>query len=165
MARCLIIGCGCRGRMLARALAQAGHAVRGTTRDARRLSDIERTGAQAVLADPDRVASMVPAFEHVAVACILLGSATGGGAKVAALHSERLAMLLSKVVDTTIHGVVYECRGTVTEELLRRGAERVRSFGEDSRAACALLDADPDDHELWLRAALDAIERVLERRP
>jgi Trk K+ transport system NAD-binding subunit len=41
LARCLIIGCGCRGRMLARELVKDGHAVRGTTRDRARLAAIE----------------------------------------------------------------------------------------------------------------------------
>src|SRR5437588_2345937 len=96
-----------------------GHAVRGTTRDASRLAEIEATGAQAVLGDPDRVATIVDAFEHVTVACILLGSATGSDEELAALHSERLEMVLWRMVDTTIHGVVYESSGSVSEELLR----------------------------------------------
>jgi prephenate dehydrogenase len=33
MARALIVGCGCRGRMLGRRLVDAGWLVRGTTRD------------------------------------------------------------------------------------------------------------------------------------
>ena len=33
MARVLIVGCGGRGRALARELVAAGHTVRGTTRD------------------------------------------------------------------------------------------------------------------------------------
>ena len=141
-----------------------GHAVRGTTRDASRLAEIEATGAQAVLGDPDRVATIVDAFEHVTVACILLGSATGSDKELAALHSERLEMALSRMVDATIHGVVYESSGSVSEELLRGGAHRVRSFAEDSRAACELLNADPREPRVWVGAALHAVERVLERR-
>jgi hypothetical protein len=161
VARCLIIGCGCRGQTLARELVARGHTARGTTRNPGRLDAIEAAGAQPVLADPDRVATMVGAFEHVTVACLLLGSASGSEEQLAALHGERLDMVLSKMVDTTIHGVVYESRGTVDEQLLRAGAERVRAFGEDSRAACALLNADPSDEQAWLEAAVDAVERVL----
>jgi putative NADH-flavin reductase len=163
VARVLIIGCGCRGRMLARSLVARGHAVRGTTRDPGRLAEIEGAGVQARLADPDRVATIVPAFDHVTVACVLLGSATGSDEELAALHSHRLQAALTKMVDTTIHGVVYECRGTVARELLRGGAALVRSFSDRSLAACAMLDADPADHEAWVGAAVGAVERVLER--
>src|SRR3954465_1391730 len=44
MARVLIGGWGCRGGALARALGDAGHAVRGTTRAVDRLADIEAAG-------------------------------------------------------------------------------------------------------------------------
>ena len=60
MARALIVGCGCRGRALAGELVTAGHEVRGTTRRSERLAEIEATGAEAVLADPDRLATVVP---------------------------------------------------------------------------------------------------------
>ena len=39
MARVLIVGCGCRGQSLAAALGE--HAVRGTTRSAERLPELE----------------------------------------------------------------------------------------------------------------------------
>jgi len=162
VARFLIIGCGCRGRMLARALVGRGHAVRGTTRDHAQFGDIEAVGAEPFLADPDRIATVVPAFEHVTVACILLGSATGSAEQLAALHSERLQMALTKMIDTTIHGVVYERRGTAPQAVLERGAELVRSFSDRSLAACAMLDADPGDHRAWLGTALAAVEGLLE---
>jgi hypothetical protein len=162
VARVLIIGCGCRGRLLARALVARGHAVRGTTRDSARLADIEAAGAQARLADPDHVATMVAAFDHVSVACVLLGSAAGSEEELAALHSHRLRAALTKMVDTTIHGVVYERRGSVRQELLGGGAELVGSFSDRSLAACAMLDADPSDHDAWVGAALAAVDRVLE---
>ena len=161
MARCLIIGCGCRGQALARELIGQGQAARGTTRDPARLAAIAATGAEGVLADPDRVATLVDALDHVSVACILLGSATGPADEVAALHSTRLEMLLTKVVDTTIRGVVYEVCGSVEPAVLAAGAERVRSFGERSLARWALLEADPVDHPAWLAAAVAAVGGVL----
>ena len=159
--RCLIIGCGCRGRILSRELVTRGDAVRGTTRDPARLASIEAAGAEAVLGDPDRVATLVAALEHVTVACILLGSATGSAAQLAALHSTRLEMLLTKIVDTTIRGVVYEARGSVDAELLAGGAERVRAFGERSLAGWELIEADPGDHTVWLAGAVAAVDGVL----
>jgi Trk K+ transport system NAD-binding subunit len=67
MARVLIVGCGCRGRALARVLAADGHAVRGTTRDPARSADIASSGAEATVADPDRLATLMPAIEGVTV--------------------------------------------------------------------------------------------------
>jgi hypothetical protein len=162
LARCLIIGCGCRGRQLAGKLREAGVAVRGTTRSAERLAEIEAAGVQAVLADPDRVATLVPAFEHVSVVCVLLGSAAGTPDAVRALHGTRLEMLLTKLVDTTARGVVYESRGSVDDAVLAGGAERVRGFAERSLARYALLEADPGDPTAWVTAAASAVRQVID---
>ena len=164
MARCLIIGCGCRGQALAQALVERGHAVRGTTRDPARRPAIEKTGAQAVVADPDQVGTIIAALEHVTVALILLGSARGSAPALAALHGPRLEMLLTRMVDTTIKGVVYEARGSVDSELLKAGSVAVRAFEGRSRARVALLDADPRQPEIWLAQALGAVEAMLAPR-
>ncbi|MBV8997952.1 MAG: hypothetical protein JO304_02765 [Solirubrobacterales bacterium] len=161
MARCLIIGCGCRGRSLARELLTRGHAVRGTTRSPAGLAAIEGVGAEAVLADPDLVATLVRSFEHVGVTCVLLGSAVGGPERLAALHGPRLEMLLTRMLDTTVRGVVYEAAGSVDVELLAAGAEIVRERCEDSRIPYALLRADPGDHRAWTVAAAGAVEIAL----
>lgn len=161
MARCLIIGCGCRGRLLARELVSAGHPVRGTTRWAERAADIEAAGAEPVVADPDRVATLVEAFAHVTVVCVLLGSAVGSDSELVALHGTRLDMLLTKLVDTTARGVVYEARGSVDARVLAGGAERVMDFAQRSLASYALLDADPGAPDGWLAAALAAVEGVI----
>lgn len=160
MARCLIIGCGCRGQLLARELASAGHAVRGTTRSASRLAEIEAAGAEPVLADPDRVSTLVSAFDHVTVVCVLLGSAVGSADAVAALHGTRLDMLLAKLVDTTARGVVYESRGSVAPAVLADGAERVRTYARRSLATYALLDADPASPSSWVSAGVEAVNQV-----
>jgi hypothetical protein len=162
LARCLIIGCGCRGRRLAGELRKSGLAVRGTTRSRGRLEEIEAVGAEAILADPDRVATLVPTFDHVTVVCLLLGSARGCEEAVSALHGSRLEMLLTKLVDTTARGVVYEARGSVDPDVLAGGAERVRSFADRSLAAYALLEADPADLAAWLPAAVRAVDRVID---
>jgi hypothetical protein len=161
LARCLIIGCGCRGQRLAGGLVSRGVAVRGTTRSAERLGEIEAVGAEAILADPDRVVTLVPAFDHVTVVCVLLGSAVGSSEAVGALHGSRLDMLLTKLVDTTARGVVYEARGSVDAALLASGAERVRSFAERSLASYALVEADPADADGWVAAAFAAVQQVI----
>jgi saccharopine dehydrogenase-like NADP-dependent oxidoreductase len=161
LARCLIIGCGCRGRLLAGELAARGHAVRGTTRRPASGGAIEAAGAEAVIADPDRVATLVGALDHVSVACVMLGSASGPPDALAALHGTRLEMLLTKIVDTTIRGVVYEASGSVEAEVLREGAERVRRFGRRSMTDVVVLEADPSDHRAWVAEAADAVVGLL----
>lgn len=165
MARCLIIGCGCRGRSLAGELVAHGHAVRGTTRYADRVAAIEAVGAEAVVGDPDRVATLAPALDHVTVACVLLGSAVGAAGAVAALHGTRLDMLLTRIVDTTVRGVVYEIGGTVDPAVLATGAALVRARCEDARIPYALLEADPADHDTWRLAALAAVDSALAGGP
>jgi uncharacterized protein YbjT (DUF2867 family) len=85
---------------------RAGHSVRGTTRREERLSEIEAAGAQAVIADPDRLATLMPHIQDVSVVCWLLGSVEGEAGN--ALHGPRLESMLVKLVDTPVRGVVYE---------------------------------------------------------
>ncbi len=165
MARCLIIGCGCRGRSLAGELVARGHAVRGTTRSETKLAAIEAAGAEAVLGDPDVVGTLARSFDHVSVACVLLGSATGTEAELSALHGTRLEMLLTKMVDTTLRGVVYEAVGTVDPAVLAAGAALVRACCEDARIPYALLEADPADHEAWRSAAVAGVDSALAGGP
>ena len=123
MARILIVGCGCRGRELAGALLANGHAVRGTTREAARLEEIEAAGAEAVLADPDRLATLVPHLEGVSAVCWLMGRVDEE-----ALHGPRFDAFLEHLVDTPVRGVVYEsaARHPAGAAIARRAAERYR---------------------------------------
>jgi nucleoside-diphosphate-sugar epimerase len=161
LARCLIIGCGCRGRWLSRALIAQGHAVRGTTRTSQGLAEIEACGAEPFLGDPDRVSTIASAFEHVSVVCVLLGSASGATEALESLHGTRLEMMLTKMLDTTIRGVVYESAGTVGRSLLARGSEIVTAACSDARIPFVLLDADPAEPDAWLRGATEAVSSVL----
>jgi Trk K+ transport system NAD-binding subunit len=164
VARCLIIGCGCRGLSLTRDLIAAGHAVRGTTRDPARRSEIEAAGAEVVIGDPDLVATLARSLEHVSVACVLLGSAAGSPERLAALHGTRLDMLLTRTLDTTVRGVVYEAAGSVDRAVLRSGAALVRERCETSRIPYALIEVDPADHDAWTAAGVRAVEAVLAPR-
>jgi uncharacterized protein YbjT (DUF2867 family) len=165
LARCLIIGCGGRGRSLAGELVARGHAVRGTTRHADGVAAIEAVGAEPFVGDPDVVGTLTPALEQVTVACVLLGSAAGPPARLAALHSTRLDMLLTKMVDTTVRGIVYEASGTVDPGVLAKGAALVRERCEDARIPYALLRADPADTGVWTVAAAAAVQRALDGGP
>lgn len=158
----MIIGCGCRGLALTRVLTADGHAVRGTTRRPAWATEIEAGGAEAHIGDPDRVATIAPAFDHVTIACVLLGSAAGASAQIDALHGPRLEMLLTRMLDTTVRAIVYESAGSVDPDVLAGGAERVRTVCQASLIPYAFLDADPGAHQAWLTTALEAVQRCLD---
>jgi uncharacterized protein YbjT (DUF2867 family) len=161
VARCLIVGCGCRGLELTRALRGAGHAVRGTTRNRDRVAEIDAAGAEPFLGDPNLVGTLAPALAHVGVACLLLGNAAGTEEQLLALHGTRLEMLLERMLDTTVRGVVYEAAGTVDAEILRAGAARVQHACERSLIPYVILTADPAAGEAWVDAAMEAVDRAL----
>lgn len=161
MARCLIVGCGCRGLELAGVLLASGHAVRGTTRSAARAQQIAAAGVEPHVGDPDRVATIAPAFAHVGVSCLLLGCARGTDEELRALHGTRLEMLLERMLDTTVRGIVYEAAGSVDKAVLRAGADRVRHACERSLIPHVILEHDPADHAGWLTAAVDGVQRAL----
>lgn len=136
--------------MVARELVARGHSVRGTTRAVERCAAIEAAGAEAVVADPDRVATLAPALAGIAVVCVLLGSASGSAGELADLHGPRLEMLLLRILDTPIRGFVYERpeRGG--------GSELVSAWCERSRIPFAVIDSGAA-----APAVADAVEGVL----
>ena len=156
MARALIVGCGCRGRLLGERLLADGWAVRGTSRREEGLAAIEAAGIEPALADPDRPGTLLDLVVDVAVVYYLLGSASGEGELLDAIHRPRLERLLEHLVDTPVRGFVYEAAGTVDPELLGAGADLVRSAASTWRIPVAVVDADPGDAEGWaerMRAA------------
>ena len=157
MARVLIVGCGCRGRGLAKRLVAAGHAVRGTTRDPEQTGAIEAAGAEAVLADPDRLGTLMRALDGVSVVCWLMGSA-GDAPQV---HGDRLRTLMERLVDTPVRGLVYEGAGSAGEELLSEGAAIVREAARIWRIPVAVIEAEPADGESWLGAAEGGVDDLL----
>jgi len=158
VARVLIVGCGCRGRALAEMLRADGHVVRGTTRgDA--LTEIEGVGAEGVVADPDRLGTIMTKLAGVTAVCWLLGSATGANA--ADLHGPRLETLLERLVDTPVRGFVYEAAGSVDPALLAAGAAAVRDASDRWRLPAEVVEADPADHPVWLTAMTAAVGRLL----
>ena len=62
------------------------------------------------------------------------------------LHEGRLRMLWEKLVDTPVRGVVYE-------GALPQGEAVARTASETWQIPLEILDADPLDHEAWLRRA------------
>lgn len=114
-----------------------------------------------MLADPDRVATLIEALDHVTVVCILLASAEGPPERLRALHETRLEMLLTKLIDTTVRGVVYEARGTVGADVLTGGIRRIEAFAERSHARTVLLEAEPGGASDWVVSALDAVDHAV----
>jgi nucleoside-diphosphate-sugar epimerase len=149
VARVLIVGCGCRGQSLAAALRADGHAVRGTTRDAGRFAAIEAAGAEAVVADPDRLGTIMAQLAGVTAVCWLMGSASGD------VNGPRLESFVERLVDTPVRGIVYEGAGGAA------GAEAVRAASERWRMPAQVVDADPAQHDAWLSAMRAAVERLL----
>ncbi len=157
MARVLIVGCGCRGRSLASALLADGHAVRGTTRDGARITEIETAGAEGVVADPDRLGTLMQALAGVSAICWLMGSA--GDAP--AVNGERLQSLAERLVDTHVRGLVYEAAGAAGPAPLGAGAEIVRQASATWHMPVEVVTESPDDHAAWLEAMRAAVGRIL----
>ena len=152
MARVLIVPCGCRGRALAAELVAAGHAVRGTTRDEVNADAIRAAGAEAYVGDPDRIGTLMDALAGVTVACWLMGTVP-----VPELHEGRLRMLWEKLVDTPVRGVVIDPHPPA----LPQGEHVSRVASQTWQIPLEIIDADPLDHDAWLRAARGAVDRLL----
>lgn len=163
MARVLIVGGGCRGRLLAGELLAEGHAVRITTRGETGRAAIERAGAECWVGDPDRLSTMRGALDRVTILCWMLAGARGGQEQLAALFGERLEFFMTQAIDTTVRGVVYE-RGDEEGgrgELLARGEEVVGRLAELNRIPWAVLRAGAESGEEWRRGARAAIGGLL----
>jgi hypothetical protein len=154
-----MVGGGCRGLQLARELIADGHAVRAVTRSEARRGEIEVAGCECWIGDPDRIGTLRYALDNVTVLLWLLGTATGPN--VADLHGSRLRMMLEKVTDTTVRGVVYEAAGTLDDATLRAGVAEVARARELNEIPGALLEADPGEPQAWVVAARAAIEHLL----
>ena len=153
----LIVGCGCRGRVLGSALGSAGHAVRGTSRSPERLGEIEKRGIDGVVADPDRLGTLMPALAGVTVVCWLLGSAEDSPD----VQGPRLQSLMEHLVDTPVRGLVYEAAGSVDPALLADGASIVRKASQTWHIPVEIVDTDPASRDDWLEAMKAAVERLL----
>jgi len=159
--RVLLIGGGCRGLGLAANLIADGHAVRAVTRTEAGREVIEETGAECWIGDPDIVGTLRYAFENVTVLVWALGTASGSDDAVAALHGPRLHMMLSKTIDTTVRGVVYEAAGSVDAAALAAGVAELRRTCELNEIPHAVLGTDPAEAEAWITAARGAIDGLL----
>jgi hypothetical protein len=137
VARVLIVGCGCRGAVLARSLMADGHAVRGTTRRPERAAALEAEGIEPWIGDPDRVGSLVYAQDNVTVLCWLLGRV-----ERAPLHGPRLRMMLEKTVDTMVRGFAYE--PPADPGMRAEGLAVLEEAARTWEIPVAVIDGDPE---------------------
>ena len=70
-------------------------------------------------------------------------------------------MMLSKVIDTTVRGVVYEAAGTIAAQAFATGIAELEHMGRLNEIPHAIVDADPTDEGIWVAAARDAIGRLV----
>ena len=89
--------------------------------------------------------------------CWLMGSAVDSPE----VHGARLQTLMEHLVDTPVRGFVYEGAGAVDAALLERGAQIVREASETWRIRVEVVSADPAEHEAWLEAMKEAVERTM----
>ena len=133
--------------------------MRGTTRDPARARAIEAAGAEPALADPDRLATLLPQLAGVSVICWLLASAKDAPQ----LHGARLQSLMERLVDTPVRGLVYEAAGDVDRGLLAGGAAIVHRASATWRIPVEVVEEDPASHPDWLAAMTSAVSRALGR--
>jgi hypothetical protein len=159
--RVLMVGGGCRGLDLTRALVAEGHAVRIVTRTEAGRAAIEAAGGECWIGTPDVIGTLRYALDNVTLVLWLLGTASGDPEKVAALHGSRLKMMLEKTTDTTVRGVVYEASGTVPADVLAAGVAEMEHARRTNEIPFALIGSDPrGDRAAWLaeaRAAMDGL--------
>jgi hypothetical protein len=163
VARILFVGGGARARALIPDLAEAGHAVRMTTRSEIGRSAIEEAGGECWIGTPDRLASLRYALENVTLACWLLGTASGSPADLAELYGSRLAFFCSQTIDTTIRGLLYEAAGCVDPALLEAGADLIAAKAAFNEIPLRILYANPADPVAWRAGAHAAIAALLEQ--
>jgi len=156
MARALIVGCGCRGRALGRALIEEGWVVRGTTRNPDRLDEINADGIEAVVADPDLIGTVVDHIDGVSAIFWLMGSAKAEPEVLAAIHGPRLERLLEEAIDTHLRLIVYEAAGPVQDRYFDDGREVIAKFERVHRIPARVVEADPADFENWLHGMVEA---------
>jgi uncharacterized protein YbjT (DUF2867 family) len=156
VARALLVGCGCRGRLLGGRLLDQGWAVRGTSRRPDGLPAIEEAGIEAVEADPVWPGTVLDLVGDVTVVFWLLGSAAGEDEEVEAIHGPRLERLLEKLVDTPVRGFVYEAAGSVAPAQRERGESLVRAAAATWRIPIEIVAVDPTDFDAWAEAMSSA---------
>jgi nucleoside-diphosphate-sugar epimerase len=152
MARALIVGCGCHGTALGARLAEGGWTVRGTSRTDAGAERIAATGIEGVVADPDRVGTVLEHVGDVAVVVWALGEATGP--TMLDVNGPRLESMLERLVDTPVRGFVLEGPREQPEgtEEMPAATDLVASASDTWHLPVRIVGARRDHPGEWLEA-------------
>ena len=154
MARALIVGCGCLGTELGLRLAEAGWAVRGTSRTDAGAQRIDRAGIEGVVADPDRVGTVLEQVGDVTVVAWALGAAAGASARD--VNGPRLERMLERVVDTPVRGFVLDAPPGQSE-----AKDLVAAASETWRIPARAVEVPRADGDEWVEAMRDAVSELV----
>lgn len=136
--------------------------MRIVTRAEHRRAQIEATGAECWIGDPNRLGTLRGALDAVTIACWLLGGATGSEEQLQELHGARLRAFLESAIDTTVRGLLYEAAGSSMPAGALADGERIaRELARRNSIPLAILDAHPADLRCWLRQAGGALSSLL----
>ncbi len=149
MARALIVGCGCRGRLVGKRLLDEGWEVRGTSRTEDGLGAIREAGIEPALADPLQPHTILEMVGDVAIVFWPFASAKGPPEELSAIHGSRLERLMERLIETPVRGFVYEMKGTVDPILLEHGSEVLEAAGDTWRVGISCVFVDPRDPHDW----------------
>jgi hypothetical protein len=156
--RVLIVGGGCRGRLLAASLVAEGHPLRITSRTAAARAAISASGAECWIGSPLRLETLRGALDSVTIGCWLMGTASGPPGELDELHGARLRQFLAQAIDTTLRGFVYEAPAS---SAAAGGEPAVHALGRRNAIPAAIVRADPGDLGAWLPAARAAVQSLL----
>jgi hypothetical protein len=163
VARALIVGCGCRGRLVGKRLLAQGWEVRGTSRSKDGLAAIAEAGIEPALADPLQPHTVLDLVGDVAIVLWLFASATGSPEELSAIHGPRLERLMERLVETPVRGFVYEMKGTVDPILLEHGSEVLEAAGDTWRVGISCVFVDPGDPHDWAEIVAGAATSLVDR--
>jgi hypothetical protein len=154
LARALIVGCGRLGTVLGMELAADGWAVRGTSRTEAGAQRIERAGLHGVVADPDRVGTVLEHVGDVAVVAWALGEASGPTAQ--AVNGPRLERTLERLVDTPVRGFVLDAPADGAEAI-----DLVAAATATWRLPSRVVEVPRSGAGEWVSAMRAAVESVI----
>ena len=154
MARALIVGCGCLGTELGRGLAGDGWAVRGTSRTEEGARRIDDAGLEGVVADPNRVGTVLEHVGDVAVVAWALGAAAGSSARD--VNGPRLERMLERLVDTPVRGFVLDAPPAQPES-----KELVAVAAETWHIPVRVVELQRAESRDWVAAMRDAVTALI----
>jgi hypothetical protein len=154
VARALIVGCGRLGSELGSRLAADGWAVRGTSRTAEGVDRIAAAGLEGVVADPDRVGTVLEHVGDVAIVAWALGAAKGSTA--GDVNGPRLERVLERLVDTPVRGFVLDAPPAPSD-----AENLVEAACETWRIPARTVTVSRERHDEWVAAMRAAVNELI----